>query len=104
MTLAELKKLLDATGYPVAYSHFKSAVAVPFITYQVTYSSNMMADNVVLKKIQNVDIELYTNKKDLQAESNLEMILDANEIPYDTTETYIESEQLFQKIYEVRLF
>lgn len=104
MTLAELKRLLDATGYPVAYSHFKGAVAVPFITYQVTYSANMMADNSVLKQIQNADIELYTNKKDLQAESVVESLLTKNEIPFDTTETYIESEQLFQKIYEVRLF
>lgn len=104
MTLPELKKLLDATGYPVAYSHFNEAKPVPYITYLVTYSSNLHADNKVHKKIQNVDIELYTNKKDLQAESNLETILDSNEIPYDTVEAFIDDEKLFQKIYEVRLF
>lgn len=108
MTLAELKKLLDATGYPVAYSHFKSSPnrpipEPPYVTYLVTYSSNFHADNKVHRQIQNVDIELYTDKKDLQAESFVESILDANEIPYDTTETFIDSENLFQKIYEVRL-
>lgn len=109
MTLTELKKLLDATGFPVAYSHFKSALNKPipnppYITYLVTYSSNFHADNKVHKQIQNIDIELYTDKKDLQAESIVEGILDDNEIPYDTAETFIESENLFQKIYEVRLF
>ncbi|MCM3111682.1 hypothetical protein [Lederbergia lenta] len=109
MTLVELKELLYATGYPVAYSHFKSAPNKPipdppYITYLVTYSSNFHADNKVHKQIQNVDIELYTDIKDLQVESIVESILDANEIPYDTVETYIESEKLFQKIYEVRLF
>jgi hypothetical protein len=108
MTLAELKKILDATGYPVAYSHFTATEnnpipAPPYITYLVVYSSNFMADNKVYKKISNIQIELYTTKKDLVAESKLETVLDNNEIPYDSTETFIESENLFQKIYEVRL-
>jgi hypothetical protein len=101
MTLAELKQLLDTTGYPVAYSHFNKPVEAPFITYLVAFSSNQFADNKVHKKIQNVQVELYTNYKDLTAESTLEDIFDANEIPYETTETFIESEQLFQKIYEI---
>jgi hypothetical protein len=101
MNLAELNQLLRQTGYPVAYSHFNSAKEAPFITYLVAFSSNQFADNKVHKKIQNVQVELYTNYKDLTAESTLETILDANEIPYETTETFIESEQLFQKIYEI---
>ncbi|GKV69854.1 hypothetical protein NCCP2716_23520 [Sporosarcina sp. NCCP-2716] len=103
MTLAELKKLLDATGYPVAYSHFMEPKPVPFICYRVAYSPNFQADNRTYHKIDSVDIELYTDKKDLVAEAALEAVLDANEIPYDSDETFIESEKLFQKIYEVRL-
>jgi hypothetical protein len=101
MTLAELNQLLKQTGYPVAYSHFNNAKKAPFITYLVAFSSNQFADNKVHKKVQNVQVELYTNYKDLTAESTLENVLDANEIPYETTETFIESEQLFQKIYEI---
>ena len=104
MTLAELKKLLDATGFPVAYSHFKEAMATPYICYLVTYSPNFKADNKVYHKINSIDIELYTDKKDPISELILEDILDANEIPYDSDEDFIESEQLFRKIYEVRLF
>ena len=108
MTLTELKKILDAAGYPVAYSHFtatstKPIPVPPYITYLVAYSANFMADGKVYKKIDNVQIELYTTKKDLVAEGKLETVLDDNEIPYETTETWIESEQLFQKIYETRL-
>jgi hypothetical protein len=105
MTLAELNTLLKATGYPVAYSHFSATAnpTIPFITYLVAYSSNLIADNKVHHKVNNVNIELYTNKKDLTAESKLETVLDTNEIPYQTTETFIESEGLFQKIYEVRM-
>ncbi|WML38704.1 hypothetical protein RCG19_16065 [Neobacillus sp. OS1-2] len=108
MTLAEFKKILDAAGYPVAYSHFtlttdKPVPSPPYICYLETASTNLFADNKIYKKIIDVDIELYTTKKDLAAEAKLEAILDVNEIPYETSETFIESEQLFQKIYEVRL-
>jgi hypothetical protein len=103
MTLAELYILLKATGYPVAYSHFSATPSIPFITYVSAYSSNFIADNKVHQKINNVQVELYTNKKDLTAEKKLEDVLDNNEIPYETTETFIDSESLFQKIYEVRL-
>lgn len=103
MNLVELKTLLEATGYPVAYSHFNQAVKAPYITYLVTYSPNFHADNKTYKKIDSIDIELYTDYKNQQVESVLESILSENEIPYDSTETFIESEKLHQKIYETRL-
>ena len=108
MTLGELNTLLKATGYPVAYSHFVETNNTPipnppYITYLANDSSNFIADNKVYKKINNITIELYTDKKELVAEGKLESILDANEIAYQSYETYIETEKLFQKIYEVRL-
>lgn len=103
MTLAELTSILRSTGYPVAYSHFNNIVQTPYITYLVSFSSNFMADNKVHKKLDNIQIELYTSKKDLEAESKLESLLDEHGIPYQTSEMYIDSENIFQKIYEVRL-
>jgi hypothetical protein len=109
MNLTELKTILEATGYPVAYLRFyetenEPLPQPPFIVYVVAYSSNFMADNKVHKEIDNVQIELYTDKKDLDAETKLAAVLNENELPYATTETFIESENLYQKIYEVRLF
>ncbi|PGT67011.1 hypothetical protein COD86_10960 [Bacillus cereus] len=108
MTLGELKKILEATGYPVAYSHFTATPstpvpAPPYICFLVDGSSNLMADNKVYHKINDVNIELYTTKKDLVAEAKLEKVLDEHEIPYESYGTFIESEKLFQKIYETRL-
>ena len=109
MNLYELKTILEATGFPVAYSHFRKTEnepfpQPPFIVYIVTYSSHMMADNKVHIPIENAQIELYTSKKDLDAEAKLEAVLNENEIPFQTTEAFIESEQIHQKIYEMRLF
>ncbi|MBY7121775.1 MULTISPECIES: hypothetical protein [Bacillus] len=108
MTLGELTKILEVTGYPVAYSHFiatpgKSVPAPPYICFLVDGSDNLMADNKVYHKINDLNIELYTTKKDLIAESKLEQVLEDHEIPYDSYGTFIESEKLYQKIYETRL-
>lgn len=108
MVLNDIYTILKATGYPVAYSHFTATTnnplpTPPYIAYLSAYSSNFKADDKVYKKIDNLQIELYTTKKDLVAEKKLEDLLDSNEIAYETTETWIDSEQLFQKIYEVRL-
>ncbi|PFL63328.1 hypothetical protein COJ27_16110 [Bacillus cereus] len=108
MTLGELIKILEATGYPVAYSHFivtpgKSVPAPPYICILVDGSANLMADNKVYHKIDDANIELYTIKKDLVAEAKLENVLDDHEIPYDSYGTFIESEKMYQKIYETRL-
>ncbi|MGW5982873.1 hypothetical protein ACWFOP_21035 [Bacillus mycoides] len=108
MTLGELTKILEATGYPVAYSHFtatpgNSVPAPPYICFLVDGSANLMADNKVYHKINNLNIELYTIRKDLVAEAKLEKVLDDHEIPYDSFETFIESEKLYQKFYETRL-
>jgi len=52
-----------------------------------------MADNKVHKEIDNVQIELYTDKKDITAEATLATVLNQNEIPYQT----IDSEHSFTK-------
>jgi hypothetical protein len=109
MKLDELKTILEATGFPVAYSHFTETdhdplPQPPFIVYLAAFSSHFMADNKVHIPIENVQIELYTNKKDLDAEAKVEAVLNDHEIPYQTTEIYISDEDLYQKIYEMRLF
>ncbi|MGR6912496.1 hypothetical protein RCJ96_26655 [Bacillus sp. BSL6] len=107
MTLGELTKILEATGYPVAYSHFTPTSGnpvpkPPYICFLVNGSANLMADNKVYHKIDDLNIELYTIKKDLVAEAKLEKVLDDHEIPYDSYGTFIESEKMYQKIYETR--
>ncbi|PEL13788.1 hypothetical protein [Bacillus sp. AFS017336] len=108
MTLAELHSLLEVTGLPVAYSHFTATksnpvTVPPFICYLETDTDNFFADNKVYQKAINVLIELYTKKKDSTTELIIEQLLDDNEIPYLSSSRYIESENIFQKTYEVRL-
>lgn len=103
MTLQELLNLLDSTGYPVAYNHFNSTPSVPFIVYRIPSETGFDADNAVYHNISDVEIEVYTNRKDLTVEATIKNLLNENELPFVSFETFIESEKLFQKIYETRL-
>lgn len=108
MTLTELVAMLRSTGYPVAHSHFhvdenNPPPNPPFITYTTLAEDALIADNKNYHKMIDVDIELYTDKKDLQAELSIESLLDEHELPYEASQVWIESEQLFQKTYEVRM-
>jgi hypothetical protein len=108
MNLNELKTLLEVTGFPVAYFQFietenEPVPEPPFIVFFVTDSENLFGDDTVIKDIEDVDIELYTDKKDINAENKVKEVLKKNNLPYTTSEVYIESQRLYQKTFEVRL-
>lgn len=108
MTQAELFQALKAIGYPVAYSHFEDtpqnpAPAPPFITYQFAYSNDLMADNQNYVEISNFQVELYTDKKDLVAEKKVQDKFKELSLPYSKSETYLDSEKLFQVVYQIQL-
>jgi hypothetical protein len=98
---ATLFTLLKTIGLPVAYHHFTSPPSPPYIVYLFAYSSNFGADNKVHSQADNYQVELYTKTKDRAAEALIEGLFDANEIYWDKTETYIDSEGLYQVLYEI---
>ena len=101
MDEAALFTLLKSTGLPVAYHHFTSPPTPPYIVYLFSYSSNFGADNKVHSQADNYQVELYTVKKDPTSEALIEDLFDANDIYWEKTETYIESEGLYQVLYEI---
>ena len=48
-------------------------------------------------------IELYTDFKDLSVESKVESVLDEYGIFYDRTETWIESEKMYEVLYSFEM-
>ncbi|MEK4495094.1 hypothetical protein [Ureibacillus sp. FSL W8-0352] len=102
-SLAELAQGLKSLGYPVAYSHFKSAQTPPFICYRVIDSDTLTGDNTVVDEAINVDIELYTETKNLTAENKIKQFLKDNELPWDYVESYIETEGVFQCVFSIQL-
>jgi len=108
VTMAELYQALKSLGLPVAYGEFKTdpenpAPPPPFITYQLAYSSNVYADNLNYVDVENFQIELYTMKKDPAIEKMVQDKLKEIGLPYNKIETWLDTEKLFQVIYEVQL-
>lgn len=103
MTQVELLNLLKATGFPVAYSHFVKETPPPYLIYVFSYSGDLMADNTNYQEINNFQVELYTTIKDLGAERKIQDALKGANLPYRKTESWIDSEKLFQIIYEIQL-
>ncbi len=93
--------VLQASGLPFAYDHFAEGESPqpPFAVYLFPNSNNFAADNVVYYPVHEVSIELYTDKKDLTTENLLERLLLENEIFYEKSEVWIESEKLYEVIY-----
>ena len=102
-TLPELANGLN-TIFPTRYSHFTSKTALPYICYIDTGYENLAADNTVIIEGTFVDIEFYSEDKDLTGESKIKTLLNLNELPYTQSPTiYIEAEGFFQSIFSIKL-
>lgn len=108
MTLSDIYTMLKSIpGFEkkVAYRAFKKGAApkLPYICYLATQTDNFKADNQVYAVIQGVDIELYTQNKDVTSEGLIESALNANHIVWEKYEDYIEDENCYMITYEVEV-
>lgn len=99
--MEELLQILQESQIPFAYHHFAEGESPepPFICYLLPGSNNFSADGKVYYKINEVHVELYTDLKDLAVEQQLEDVLDEHGIFYNKSETWIESEKLYEVLY-----
>ena len=101
----DLIRLLEEMGIPFAYDHFAEGESPdpPFICYLLPQSDNFSAEGTVYLKVSSVNIELYTDCKDLSVEQKLEAVLDTHGIFYDKTKVWIESEKLYEVLYSFEM-
>ena len=64
-------------------------------------SENFAADDVVYVEFSNLSIELYTDEKDPELEDRVEAVLNAHEIFWNKSEVWIESEKLYEVLYQM---
>ena len=97
--------ILDEIGIPFAYSHFAEGESPepPFLCYLLPRSDNFSADGRVYQKLSSVHFEVYTDKKDRALENRVEDVLDKNNIFYNKSQVWINSEKLYEVIYSFEL-
>ena len=93
--------IVQEIGLPNAYDHFAEGESpqVPYLLYLIPGNNNFPADNKAYFKVDEVHLELYTDCKNPTAEQQVESVLDAHDIFYDRSETWIESEKLYEVLY-----
>ena len=57
----------------------------------------------LVSRMNEVRIEMYTDFKDLDLESRVEGVLDGHEIFYNKSETWIQSEKLYEVMYSFEM-
>jgi len=104
MNRSELNDFLERikkVGLPYAYRFFKEKKEPPFLCYLFTDSNNFMADGIVYMKIDKIHLEMYVREKDLDLEEKVEDAISV--YPWQKTETYLDSENCYQIIYEIEV-
>ena len=94
-------QILEELGLPYAYDHFAEGEGPDpsFLCFRCPNSDNFAADGTVYFPITEIDIELYTDKKDPEIEKKLEGLLIGSGIFFEKTETWIDFEKLYEVLY-----
>ena len=97
MTLAEFVELFEDCGMPIAFDHFKTPQVLPYLVYIVTTNDEMAADNKTFYSRPVLQLELYTEQKDMDTEEAVEEIID--DFFYTKEEEYLDDEQMYMVAY-----
>lgn len=105
MTHQEVMTMLVEMNLPYAYDHFVEGESPdpPFLVFLYPGSNHFAADGKVYFKVNRLNIELYTDKKDVELEETVEAVLDRHGIFYGKSEVWIESENLYEVLYQMEV-
>ena len=101
--LQDLARELNAL-YPTRYNHYDEKQQGTFIVYFDVGEENFHADDLVYTEGLLIDIDLYSDHKNLEAERRIKNMLRSNKIPYDKGDTnYIQAEKLYLTTFTIKL-
>lgn len=105
MTLPELKDKLKTLDLPIAYRCFAvgQVPELPYIVYYADEDIAFYADDIVYYEGYAVTIEVYTEKKDMELEKKVKQLLNDNGLPYESYESFLDSENMYLKAYEIEI-
>ncbi|MDE5945759.1 MAG: hypothetical protein K2G63_00420 [Oscillospiraceae bacterium] len=105
MTYEEINEMMQEMGFPYAYHHFAEGEAPepPFIIFLSPGENTFSADNFMYYSFKRLNIELYTDKKSPETENVIEAVLRHHHIFYEKSEVWIESEKLYEILYEMEV-
>ncbi len=105
MSYEEINEMMQEMGLPFAYHHFAEGEAPkpPFLIFLSPGETTFSADNRMYFSFKKLDIELYTDRKSPESEQQVEAVLNRYHLYYTKTEAWIESEKLYEILYELEV-
>lgn len=105
MNYEEINEMMLEMELPFAYHHFSEGESPkpPFLIFLSPGENTFSADNIMYHSFKKLDIELYTDEKSPDTEAKIEAVLRRNHLFYNKTETWIESEELYEILYEMEV-
>lgn len=105
MKLTEIKTMLGQTELSTTYYSYPigEVPALPYLVWYLPNSDNFAADDKVFQRIEALNIELYTKTKDFATEAIVESILEAWDMVWDKTESYLDDEHMYEVLYEMQI-
>ena len=76
---------------------------MPYIVYYADEDVGFYADDIVYYEEYAVTIEVYSTQKDLELESKIKKLLNDNQLPYESYESFLNSENMYLKAYEFNI-
>lgn len=105
MNYEEINEMMLEMELPFAYHHFAEGESPkpPFLIFLSLGENTFSADNLMYHSFKKLDIELYTDEKSPEIEERVEEVLHQHNIYYTKTEVWIESERLYEVLYEMEV-
>ena len=105
MTHEEVVAMMEEMNLPFAYHHFVEGESPdpPFAVFLYPGSNNFSADGKVYFIKDPPNTEIYTDIKNIELEQQTETVLDGHGIFYEKSEVWIESENLYEVLYQMEV-
>lgn len=103
MTYDEIVTMLEEANLPLAYDHFSEGESPdpPFLIFLSPSEEIFGADNISYATFPEINVELYTDKKDPELEGRIEDIFRRHDVYYLKSGNWIESERFFETLYQI---
>lgn len=103
MTYEELLDILRPIGIPWAYHHLNGKQAPPYGVYLDVDDDPFHADDITYTYFREMRLEVYSLERDPALDKRVRDALDAAGISYDVDYTWVESEDLYETIFEIEV-
>lgn len=100
--MLDVKSWLETTGMKVAEGRFLKPPALPYVIFLDDVDVGG-ADNKNCIARRSISVEMYSGKINHEAEQKIELLLNEKSIEYKRNRTWIDTEKIFQTVYDFNL-